>query len=89
MEFDPVAASPCFVNQPKERPTGVNYYDPWTDPDPYMGKTRTSEDISHVDFKDAEFRQFARNEVNKRKPVIKTVTEKWAVKEVILGSSDE
>jgi hypothetical protein len=90
MEYDPAAASPCFVNQPTE-PRDVKHYDPWKDHDPYMGQARPIEDISQVDFGDAEFRQFALSKINThtRKPVIKTVTEKWAVREVILGSSDE
>lgn len=90
MEFDPAAASPCFTNQPNKS-TVKPIFDPWLSADPYMGRPRQVEDISQVDFRDAEFRQFARNELktHNRKAVAKSVTEKWAANIVFVGSSED
>jgi hypothetical protein len=89
MEFNEAESSPLFTNQPK--PRDVKYYDPWAAPDPYMGRPRPIEDISQLDFRDAEFRQFARNGIktHNRKAVVKTLTEKWAANIVFVGSSED
>jgi hypothetical protein len=89
MEFDPQAASPCFTNQPTEARQAVKHFDPWAAPDSYMGKPRQVEDISQVDFRDSEFRQFARTELRPRKIVRRNYDELCGQKNFIVGSSED
>lgn len=90
--FDPaIAFAPIVSFEPQPQPKRV--YDAWAAPDPFMGRPRPIEDISQVDFRDAEFRQFARNELKTRRKITKLTYRDPLMaafdNEMILGKSDE
>lgn len=89
MEFDPLAASPCFTNQPTEPSQPVKHFDPWAVPDSYIGKPRQTEDISQIDFRDVQFRRFARTDIKPRKVVRRSYDELCGQKTFIVGSSED
>jgi hypothetical protein len=92
-KFDPAIAFAPIVSSEPQQPQPRQIYDPWADDSAFMGRPRPIEDISQVDFRDAEFRQFARNELKTPRKISKLTYRDPLMaafdNEMILGKSDE
>ena len=93
MEFDASKAFPAFVNAAPNKRSAAKTFDPWAAPDPFIGtKPKPLPDVfENIDFRDAEFRQFAKDEFDKPRKVIRQTYRDplFGARPNILGQSDE
>ena len=94
-KFDPAIAFAPIVSHEPTQTENVKHYDPWTADDGFMGKPRprdTSLD-NNIDWRDQEFRAFAREEGKTPRKVTKLTYRDPLMaafdSEMILGKSDE